>query len=688
MHKIVELLQRPWWCVALLMLAVAAVYWPTALWDGTGFQFVEYDDQQYITENRIVQRGLTPEGVRWAFTTFAASNWHPVTWLSHMLDCTVFGVRAGWHHAMNVLLHAINTALVFLILRRAMRVSAPGGAPGSGELGGGQGFSHWASLFVAALFGMHPMHVESVAWVSERKDVLSTMLGLLAIGCYVRWVQRGSSTDTAHSSMITNARISRVSREMGTPSRGWGGMITVSVFLALSLMAKPMFVTLPCILLLMDWWPLRRPQRGERWITLIVEKIPLFALAFASCVITIMAQRTKGAMISTDAWPLAKRLPTAINAAAAYVWSLTWPTNLACIYPHPIGWEEWRLPLALLTLIALTGFAIAFRRWPAILMGWLLFLGTLAPVIGLVQVGVQWMADRYTYVPAIGFFLMVAGAAAAVGERWGKSSRTPLAILGVSVVVALGVAASRQVWFWRDSESLFRRAVEVVPNNHIAHNSLAATLTKQGDDEGARIHAQATARINPVYLDAMDFTGTLLLKRNRLEAARAHFAMLLQEMPGSAKVRNNYASVLFRLGDHEGAKREWTQLLAATPGNAGARRNLASLHMERGELELAAAEYERSLRDDDHADAYANLGAIRLRQNQIEAARAALQSAIAKNPGAVEARVSMGVVMARLGRWEEAIVQLTEALRLKPDHPQARVLLQAARREQQAVDAP
>jgi len=654
MPKVAELLRQPWFCAVLLILAVLVVYWPVAV---GGFQFVDFDDQQYITDNAIVKQGLTDDGIRWAFTTFTASNWHPLTWLSHMLDCTLFGLRPGWHHAINVLLHAINTVLVFLVLRRATT-------------------SHWASLAVAALFGLHPLHVESVAWVAERKDVLSTLFGLLAIGTYVRWVQFGEAPAT---------KPPKGSKVLTAPRRGLAGYLIVMAWFALSLLAKPMFVTLPFILLLMDWWPLRRTDR-ERWTTLVIEKLPLVALTIGSCVMTVLAQRTKGAIASTDLWPLAKRIETATLAAASYVWNLVWPTDLACIYPHPREWEPWRLPLSILTLLVITIVVAVLWRRRVYLMGWLLFLGTLVPVIGLVQVGAQWKADRYTYLPALGVFIMVAWGVAVMIER--QAWRRGVAIVSGLAILALAIAAHQQVWTWRDSRTLFTHAAEVVPNNHVAHNSLAAALTKAGEDVAAAEHVRAAASIHPNYLQQNDFVGKILLEADRLPAALAHYTMLTELIPKSAALRSNLGSVRYRLHDLEGAQRDWTMAISIDPQYAGARRNLGSLLMQRGELDAAAAEYQRSLQDEEHADAHANLGAIRLQQNQMDAAVAELQKAVMLDPSVVEARVSLGVAMARLGRWDDAIAQLSEALRLKPDHPQARMLLDAARQQRQAGRTP
>ncbi len=463
--------------VALLLAAGTLIlYWPVR-----AFDFVSLDDHVYVWQNAWVQRGLTTEGWRRAWTEPVAANWHPLTMLTHMLDCELFGLDAGKHHQTNVLLHAANAVLVFLVLLAA-----------TGKL--------WPAAIVAALFAWHPLRVESVAWIAERKDLLSGLLGLACLGAYVLYVR-----DTR-----------------------WWRYVLVAVLLALGLLAKPMLVTLPCVMLLCDYWPLRRVSptatasgRRQAWGFLVLEKLPLFSLVAVSSMITFVVQRDQGAVESTDMYPLPGRAANAAVAYVAYLKNTIWPTGLAV--PYPLAGTELsasRVAASIVVLIVLTAAAwLARRRCPAGLVGWLWYLGMLVPVIGLVQVGRQAMADRYTYLPTIGLFVAVVYCAA----TWAKPKFGRLAASGIAcclVVVACVLATRSQLPHWRDSEALYRRALAVTRQNATAHIGLGTELMKQSQYDAAAEHYRLGLEITPADTSALHNLAVIhLTRREKLDEA-------------------------------------------------------------------------------------------------------------------------------------------------------------------------
>jgi hypothetical protein len=463
-----------WALGLLLVVATVALYYPVS-----GHPFVNYDDNVYVTDNAQVKSGLSWETLQWAFTTTEAGNWHPVTWLSHAFDYQLFQADAAGHHNTNLLLHVLNTLLLFWVLRQAT------------------GFTG-RSWMVAALFALHPVNVESVAWISERKNLLSMLFFLLALGAY-RWYVR-------------EPRTSRYA--------------VVAAFFALGLMAKPLVITLPFVLLLWDYWPLRRmaiagdqaafdtadgrsalaknglergtlPQRSFSW--LIGEKLPLLALCAASAFITMRAQQAAGAMYTVkNSFPLSIRLGNAIVCYARYLGKAFWPSHLALIYPHPgTSLESWAVFAALVLLLAVTALVLRGRRRRYLLVGWFWFLGTMLPMIGLVQVGEQAMADRYAYLPFIGLFIMVCWGIA----DWAEQRKISAAVLaGASAVVltALSVVAYRQLGYWSDNVILWTHIIEVTPPNYIAQDDLGGALLNTGQLEEAMKHFRAAAEIYPL----------------------------------------------------------------------------------------------------------------------------------------------------------------------------------------------
>jgi tetratricopeptide (TPR) repeat protein len=499
---------QPRFVALLLALATLAVYLPV-LHDG----FVNYDDDDYVTNNRVVQNGLTWPGIQWAFTTFHAANWHPVAWLSHMADCELFGLNPAAHHLVNAVIHSVNAALLFILLRRLTSLI-------------------WPSLIVAALFAWHPLHVESVAWISERKDVLSTFFALLTLLSYSKYSKE-------------NCRRSF-----------WFALF----FFALGLMSKPMLVTLPFVMLLLDFWPLERirfsPTLKPR-LSIVLEKIPFLALAAISCVVTFLAQRGE-AVRTLKQVSLSLRLENAATATATYLSQTFRPSNLAVFYPMP---EKIALPAIFISVTALIVISalvwLARKQNPCLITGWLWFLGTLVPVIGLVKVGDAAHADRYTYFPAIGIFLAV------VFGIWNllKQPRAQKNFLAVSLFVLVACVAwtEHQLQFWRDSETLFRRAIAVTENNPTAHLNLGAALETKGKNEEALAEYREALRLDPTMFEAANDIGKLLFETGRPAEALDYCNTAVRLKPDRATLRNNLGLTLVELGRFDEARAQFAE---------------------------------------------------------------------------------------------------------------------------------
>src|SRR5271165_244603 len=553
----------------LLAIATVALYYPI-----NHHQFVSYDDDIYITNNWHIKYGLSWKGVQWAFTAQYADNWHPLTWLSHGLDCQLFFLNSGRHHATNLLLHTTNALLLFWVLLRATGYSG-------------------RSFMVAALFALHPINVESVAWVAERKNLLSTLFFLLALAAY-RWY----------------AREPRVGR-----------YATVALLFALGLMAKPQIITLPFVLLLWDYWPLRRMSAGAdnaasesrrisarsfRW--LVLEKLPLLFLVAASAVITLHAQRD-----ATTPYPFSVRIANAIVSYAWYVRKAFWPSRLAILYPHapglpPIG----QMVAALLFLLAVTALTIALRRQRYLLVGWLWFLGTLAPMIGLVQVGVQAVADRYAYLSFVGLFIMVcwgvadfhpktgeAGASGPIRDGTAPKHPAPVALRAVSVVVllVLAVLTSHQLGYWNENTALWVHTLQVTTGNFVAEDNLAMSLMEQGQREEAMKHFQTALSIYP-----SDPTSNLQIaaydhQHGKLQEALARYTQMMsvaRDNVSKSELLSNRGLVYHDLRDYAHARVDFETAVALNPRNSRAWLGLGVIAQKSGDLNLAIQDYGRS----------------------------------------------------------------------------------------------
>lgn len=491
--------------------------------------FTNFDDDDYVTANRHVQH-LTWKNVGWAFNIGYTSNWHPLTWMSHMMDYRLFGSNPLGHHLVNLLLHIANTLLLLLIFARMTG-------------------SMWKSAFVAALFAVHPLHVESVAWVAERKDVLSTLFFMLTILAYLRYAAKPGAVR----------------------------YLPVMGLFALGLMAKPMLVTLPFVLLLLDYWPLDRIRLGWR---LIWEKLPLIVMAGGSSVLTYLAQKTGGAVSGFEAVQLGVRVSNGVVSYASYFLKMIWPRNLAAAYPHPgDSLSSLAVAGALILLSALTYAAIReSRRRPYLLFGWLWFIGTLVPVIGLVQVGSQAMADRYTYIPLIGLFI---AAVWFIGE--GRKGERTIAGGGLAVVLALALVTWVQVGYWRDSVTLFKHAIAVTRDNYIAHNSLGSAYAELGKAEDALEEYRQAVNINPNYTPARSNLASQLQKAGRLDEAAEISRQASKMNPQSAETHYNTGLVLHQSGDLDGAVREYQEAIRIRPDFPAAHNNLALVYYFKGD---------------------------------------------------------------------------------------------------------
>jgi Tfp pilus assembly protein PilF len=494
--------------------------------------FVNYDDPQYVYQNTRITNGLNVAGIAWAFTHIHAENWHPLTTITHMLDCQLYGLRAGGHHSTNVLLHTIGVILLFIVLREMTGV-------------------FWQSAFVAAVFATHPLHVESVAWIAERKDVLSGVFFMLTLLAYLRYTRAPSS----------------------------GRYLLVAVVVALGLMSKPMLVTLPFLLLLLDYWPLGRFQAietggGRQLSQLIVEKVPLIALSAVSSIVTFLAQR--GAIGWTEQLPVLARISNAIVTYVVYIWQMLWPAKLAVFYPHPENrLPMWAISLALVVVVGITiATFVLQKRAPYLIVSWLWYLGMLVPVIGLVQVGWQGHADRYTYLPQIGLYIAVTWAVTDLT----RSRRSQRLALGVAAVVVLGIltwSSRLQASYWRDSETLFTHALAVTSNNDVALNNLGIIFLDKGQLDEAISQLQAAIDLRPENGPAHDNLAKTLLRKGRLPEAMVHYRKFLEIEPGNVEARNTLGTALIQQGRVSEAIAQWREVLAIEPDNGNAASNLA-----------------------------------------------------------------------------------------------------------------
>jgi Tfp pilus assembly protein PilF len=529
-------------CALLLVLITAAVYWPVR-----GFDFTNYDDPDYVIYNPMVQQGVTGKTVAWAFTTDHASNWHPLTWISHSLDCETYGLKPGGHHLTNLLFHVANTVLLFLLL--------------TGLTG-----AMWRGALVAALFAWHPLHVESVAWVSERKDVLSTFFWLLTLMAYGRYAAKPK---------VQNSK-----------SKVWYGVALV--FYTLALLSKPMVVTLPFVLLLMDFWPLGRSPiskvQGSKaeegtgtvsWGRLVVEKIPFFGLAAMECVATFWAQKAANSVVATTAFSVPERIANTLVSYVLYLGKTIWPVDLAVPYPFSHEWTLLQAAGAGMLLAVITaGVLWRWRTQPHLAVGWFWFLGTLVPVIGLVQVGLQFMADRYTYIPLMGIFIIVAWSIPARWAAWPRPGLVFATATGAALVLLLMVTRV-QLFYWQNSVTLFTHTAAVTENNILAEYNIGEALARAGDDDGAAAHYLKALAMTPNRVEAQFNSqpqarfnlGLIYRHEGKLPEAAALFEACVREDPDQPNAHVALGSVLLAMGRTAEGIREEREAVRLSPND-------------------------------------------------------------------------------------------------------------------------
>jgi protein O-mannosyl-transferase len=636
---------RPRAIGSLLVLIVLLAFLP-AIRNG----FVNYDDDAYVTQNPVVQRGITAAGIRWAFTGWHASNWHPLTWLSHMADTNVFRLNPAGHHLINVLFHAANCFLLFLLMSRFA-------------------VSWWPGLFVAALFALHPLHVESVAWISERKDVLSTFFAMLALLAYTgsRFKVQGSKSDG--KAVFPNSQLSTINYFLAL------------FFFACGLMCKPMLVTLPFVMLLLDYWPLERFKvQGSRFKVreggkLVAEKAPFFLLTAAFCVITFFAQK-ENAVASLADVPLLLRFENAVVACAGYLFKTVWPAHLCVFYPLPrtIPASAAALAVMMLVLISVLVWRSRTSR-PYLLVGWLWYLGTLVPVIGLVQVGAQAMADRYTYFPLIGIFIAISFLADDLVRRF-PAWRIPMLSAGVAVLAACLFCTERQLGYWRDSQTLFSHALDVGGENTLARLNLGSALEEKNDFNGALEQYRHALELDPKQHEVYNNIGKLLAAQGRWTEAAPYCEKAVQLAPASPVAHYGLGVVRKQQGDLEAATREFSEAVRLDPDYAAPHFQWGQVLLRQGRGAGALSQLNEALRiqpDNFQMVLYASRVLSSDEDAAVRDGKRAM--ALAERAARLEANAAaldaLGMACAENGRFEEALRYGQQAADLAGTTPEA-----------------
>ncbi len=612
--------------IFLLITVLVLVYAPAK-----DYPFINYDDNLYVTEVPQVQQGLGWDSLVWAMTTMEAAFWHPLTWLSHILDYQLFGLNPTGHHLTSLLFHLINVVLLFWVLHRMTEAL-------------------WPSFLVAALFALHPLNVESVAWVAERKNVLSTMFWLLTLLAYVGYVKKPS----------------------------WQRYLGLMGIFVLGLMAKPMLVTLPCVLLLLDYWPLERLGKDlkefwERLPKLAAEKLPLFIPVAVASVVAIEAQSQAGALRSWEWLPLGTRVGNAILAYGLYLKKMVWPMDLAVFYPHP-GNSLGAGPVALAAVL-LVGLSLGLwwqgRKSPYLVVGWLWYLGTLVPVSGLIQVGEHAMADRFAYVPLMGLFILLV---------WGVSElvqtlHLPKAWLvapGLCLLVTLALLTRMQLGYWESTRALFEHALAVTSKNHVAHNALGIELMEEKQLGKAVEHLTQALAISPDRADVHNNLGLALSRQGRWEEGIQHYQQALRIRPDSYAAHNNLGLVVLGSGRVDEAMNHFSQALLLNPNYVEAYNNLGTVMLKKGNRVKAIELFRKALElRPGFAEAHYNLGTELLKTADVRNAKVHLLAAVEANPDYLDAYVNLGVLLKREGKVDEAIDAYLKALQLNPNHAEA-----------------
>jgi len=595
------------------------------------FEFINTDDNLYVYENPKVLSGLTLEAIYWAFTAFHAANWHPLTWISHQLDVSLFGSNAGAHHATNVIFHLLNSFLAFMLFRRLLG-------------------DYWKAFFVSLLFAIHPTHVESVAWISERKDVLSTMFWILTMLAYLNYSQAKTRVYVHYALMV--------------------------LLFVLGLMSKPMLVTLPFVLLLCDYWPLERLRTLQDLPKLVIEKLPLFVLTGISSYITFLAQSSAGAVQAFEALPLTTRIFNAVIAYVKYIFMMFYPVNLGLQYGYDNVISPWKVIGALVFLVTVSFFCLwQARSRKYLIIGWLWFLGTLVPVIGLVQVGAQSMADRYTYIPYFGLFIMLVCGLGELAEKF-HLQKTVVAA-GFIACLALSVLCFRQVSYWRDSETLYRHSITVVGESFLIAHNLCHTLFFKNELEEATQYCLKSIVWNRYFDRTYSLLGLISVKQNRPEQALNYLSMALELNPHDPVNYLNLANALFILGRSDEAEEKLTKFVELMKRDQSkidfnillrAYSDVGLAYFKNKENEKAIRLYGRLVGSfPDNLEIRLNYAIMLFASGQLDEADKQISFIIEKSPTYAEAYNIRGLILAAKGKIEEAKQQLEKAIQINPN---------------------
>ncbi|MCE5339768.1 MAG: tetratricopeptide repeat protein [Planctomycetaceae bacterium] len=601
-----------------LAAAIVAVYWPVYKYD-----FVKYDDDAYVTDNKNIQSGYTWENLKWTFTTRQASNWHPLTWMSHTLDYRIFKWHAGGHHITNVLFHIANTILLFYFFKKVTSLL-------------------WPAFFVAAAFALHPLHVESVAWIAERKDVLSTFFWLLTMLAYMNYAK--------------DLQIKWYST-------------TLTLFV-LGLMSKPMLVTLPFVLLLLDYWPLERKLNKS----LVVEKIPFFIFSFLSCVITYICQQKGGAVTGIAAYGFKNRVASIIISYAEYLWKMIWPAKLAVLYPYLAGsFPLIKFIISVLVLLLICVIVIWFgRRHKFLIFGWLWYLGTLVPVVGFVQVGAHTIADRYTYVPLTGIFLIIVFGARQLFQKHVKV----LAVLGVAILIVWGVVAAGQVKYWKDSLTLFKHTLQVTKKNYIIMTNYAASLNDAGRYEDAITYSRELIEMRPNSPENHNSLGCSLLNVGKNDEAIDEFRLALKYKPDFPQAYYNLGIAVSEFNNFEKAVIFFQKAIDCKPDYIEAYVKLAATLNDLQRFAETVEACDKALRiAPENVFLHGYRGMALSGVGRIEEAIEEIKYVVNKRPNDVQMRRNLGILLEKKGLNAQAAQEYRKVLQSEPNNTNVQWLL-------------
>jgi tetratricopeptide (TPR) repeat protein len=595
------------WISLFLLVATLVLYWQVQ-----GHGFLNYDDDLYVTGNPHVKAGLTGAGLVWALSDYSTGTWHPLTWLSLMVDSQFYGGSAGGFHLTNLFFHLANTLLLFFVLLRMTGARIRSG-------------------LVAALFALHPLHVESVAWISERKDVLSTFFWLLAISAYVRYAEKSI--------------------------RKW--YVLALLFYFLGLLAKPMIVTFPFLLLLLDYWPLRRIQKFSYRVK---EKIPFFILTGIVSVVAFLTQQKTGALSTAKVGSFGIKLANVLVSYAGYVVKMLWPRNLSVLYPYPESFPFWEISLSVLLVFGMSFYVLRKARGkPWLPMGWFWYLGTLLPVIGLVQVGPQAMADRYSYVPLIGLFILIAWS---IPKSWEK----PVAAIPAAVVLfGLMTVSWVQIGYWHNTLDLFQHAVASTTDNVIAQNNFGLSLIDQGQIQEAIEHYSEALKIDPDFIDAQINLGSAFMAEGKYQDALAQYDQVLRTHPDNPQAHYNSGIALAKLGRLNEAVIQYQETLRVQPDDLNAHINLGVLLASHGHPDAAIEQYQEALKiEPDYVEALNNLGYVLSEQGKLEEAVEQFSHALRINPNYANSHYNLAITELKRGNQRAVIAEYEALEKLNP----------------------